>query len=118
MYAFCVALGGVPVLQFAPVLQLPPAELTQCGFVSTVKFVADVPVPPPVVTLIGPVVAPDGTVAVICVSPLTVNVAALVLNVTAVAPVKPVPLMTTVVPTGPLVGLKLVTETLVNASSV
>ena len=35
-------------------------------------------------------------------------VAAAVLKVTAVAPVKLVPVMTTLVPTGPLVGLKLV----------
>jgi hypothetical protein len=40
---------------------------------------------------------------------LTVNVVALVpLNVTAVAPVKFVPVITTEVPTGPLVGTKLV----------
>jgi hypothetical protein len=76
----------------------------------TVKFWALVPVPPGVVTLIFPVVAPEGTVAVICVSVLTVNVvAAVLLNVTAVAPVKLVPVITTEVPTGPLVGLKLVT---------
>ncbi|HKZ75432.1 MAG TPA: hypothetical protein VJ259_02085, partial [Actinomycetota bacterium] len=76
----------------------------------TVKFWALVPVPPGVVTLIFPVVAPEGTVAVICVPVLTVNVvAAVLLNVTAVAPVKLVPVITTGVPTGPLVGLKLVT---------
>ena len=34
----------------------------------TVKLVALVAVPEGVVTLIGPVVAPDGTLAVICVS--------------------------------------------------
>jgi len=43
------------------------------------------------------------------VAELTVKVvAAAVLKVTAVAPVKLVPVMTTLVPTGPLVGLKLV----------
>jgi hypothetical protein len=40
---------------------------------------------------------------------LTVNVVALVpLNLTAVAPVRFVPVITTLVPTGPLAGLKLV----------
>jgi hypothetical protein len=37
----------------------------------TVKFVVLVAVPPGVATAIGPVVAPDGTVAVICVAELT-----------------------------------------------
>ena len=41
---------------------------------------------------------------------MTVKVAALVpLKLTAVAPVRLVPVITTLVPTGPLVGLKLVT---------
>ena len=67
-------------------------------------------VPPGVVTLIGPVVAPLGTVAVIVVSEATVELVALTpLKVTAVAPVKFVPLIVTVVMTGgPLVGMKLV----------
>jgi hypothetical protein len=57
---------------------------------------------------IGPVVAPVGTVAVTLVSELTLNVAETPLNVTLVAPVKLVPVIVTEVPTGPLVGLKLV----------
>ena len=70
------------------------------------KSVALVAVPPGVVTAIGPVVAPVGTVAVIWVSEFTVNVvAAMPPNVTALAPVKPVPVITTEVPTAPLVGL-------------
>ena len=76
----------------------------------TVKLVALVPVPPEVVTEMGPVVAPVGTVAVIRVLLFTVNVVAETpLNFTEVAPVKPVPVITTDVPTGPLVGLKDVT---------
>ena len=54
--------------------------------------------------------APAGAVAVIDVALTTVNdVAAVTLNFTAVAPVKPVPVMVTVVPpvTGPLAGLTL-----------
>jgi hypothetical protein len=60
-----------------------------------------------VVTWIGPVVAPVGTVAVICVAELTVFVvAAVVLNVTTVAPQKFVPVMITLVdPAVPAVGL-------------
>ena len=74
--------------------------------VVTVKFVALVAVPPGVVTVIFPVVAPLGTVAMILVpDPFTENeFAATPPNVTAVAPVRPVPLIVTEVPTGPLDG--------------
>jgi hypothetical protein len=58
------------------------------------------------VTLIFPVAAPVGTVALICVSELTVNVVAPVpLKLTPLAPVKPVPVSVTLVPAGPLVGV-------------
>src|SRR5690348_11826248 len=77
--------------------------------VVTVKLPALVPVPPGPVTAIGPVVAPLGTVAVICVAEFTVNVADVPLNFTAVAPVKFVPAIVTDVPTVPLVGLNDVT---------
>jgi len=74
----------------------------------TVKFVLEVPVPFGVVTEIFPVVAAPGTVAVTWVSLSTVNVVAAVeLNLTAVAPVKFVPVITTGVPAVPLVGVKL-----------
>jgi hypothetical protein len=73
----------------------------------TVKFVELVAVPLGVVTRIGPVVALMGTVTVILVPvPLTLKPGAFtLLNETAVAPVKLVPLIVTDVPTGPLVGL-------------
>ncbi len=73
----------------------------------TVKFVELVAVPRGVVTRIGPVVAPVGTATVILVpAPFTVKPGAFtLLNETAVAPVKLVPLIVTDVPTGPLVGL-------------
>jgi hypothetical protein len=60
-----------------------------------------------VVTEIFPVVAPVGTVAVICVPELTVNVVAFVaLNFTTVAPQKLVPvIVTTVVPAVPVFGV-------------
>ena len=74
----------------------------------TVKLVALVPVPTPVVTLTGPLVAPAGTVAWIAVSEVIVKSASAVLKITAVAPVKSTPRIVTLVPTGPLVGVKLV----------
>ena len=51
----------------------------------TRKVLMLVAVPPGVVTLTGPVVAPDGTVAVICVDELTVKSAVVPLNLTPVA---------------------------------
>src|SRR5687768_15806252 len=55
----------------------------------------------------GPLVAPTGTVAVIWVGASMLNVAALMpLNETAVAPSKSVPVITTVLPMGPLAGVK------------
>ena len=77
------------------------------GLAATVKLPALVAVPPAVVTLILPVVAPAGTVVVICVGALTVKVALTLLNFTEVAPVKLMPLIITVVPTPPDTGLKL-----------
>ncbi len=70
------------------------------------KVVALVPVPAAVVTLIGPVLAPAGTGAVILVEEFTVKVAGVPLKVTAVVPVKFAPLIVTFVPTLPLVGVK------------
>ena len=53
-----------------------------------------------------PVVAPVGTATVICVAEFTVKLAAAtLLNDTALDPVKFVPVITTDVPIGPLVGL-------------
>ena len=59
------------------------------------------------VTVIFPVVAPVGTVAVIEVAEFSVNeVAVVVLNLTAVVQPKFVPVMVTVEPMGPLAGVK------------
>src|SRR5689334_24298167 len=77
--------------------------------VVTAKLPVLVPVPPGPVTAIAPVVAPEGTVAVICVAEFTVYVADVPLNVTDVAPVRFVPVIVTDVPTTPLVGLNEVT---------
>ena len=67
-----------------------------------------VTLPPLVVTMIFPVVAPVGTVAVTWVSEFTVKLADVPLNVTFVVCVSPVPVIVTGVPTGPLGGLKVV----------
>ena len=82
------------------------------GAATKVKVPTDVPVPPSVVTLTVTDPAPAGEVAVICVAELTVKlVAAVAPNLTAVAPVKLVPVMTTLVPpaVGPDVGASPVT---------
>jgi hypothetical protein len=68
---------------------------------------------PPVFTVIVPVVAPAGTTAVALVVVGAVQVTAAVppppLNVTPVTPVKPVPVMFTVVPITPHTGVNVVT---------
>jgi hypothetical protein len=74
----------------------------------TVKFDNDAPVPLGVTTVIAPVAAPDGTVAVICVAELTVNVAATPPKRTAVALVKFVPVIVIAAPASPESGEKLV----------
>jgi len=91
------AVPSVPLVGEKEVITGPPV---------TVKLVALVAVPLGFVTVIGPVVADVGTVVVICVELFTVNVADVPLNATAVEPVKFVPVMTTLVPTEPLVGVK------------
>ena len=76
------------------------------GLLVTVKLVALDPVPRGVVTPIGPLVAPAGTAVVIWVSELTVKAAEVPLNDTNVAPVKLEPVIVTLVPVVPLVGVK------------
>lgn len=72
---------------------------------NTVELVA---VPPKVVTVIAPEVAPAATTAVRVVLFTTVKDAAVLpLNFTAVAPEKFAPIMVTTVPTGPQAGAKL-----------
>jgi len=74
------------------------------GAGGTVKSVALVAVPPGVVRVIRPVVAPAGTEVFTCVAETTVKVAAVPLKRTLVVPVKLVPVIVTAVPTGPLAG--------------
>ena len=99
----------VPVMVTeAPMRPEVGEKLAMVGGRKTTKFVLLVAVPAGLVTVMGPVVAPAGTVAVICVLLLTVKVAATLLKRTSVVPVKFVPVMVTEVPTGPEVGEKLV----------
>jgi hypothetical protein len=72
---------------------------------STVKLLLLQAVPSAVFTLIQPLSAPPGTVAVICVSDTTVKLAGTRKKVSAVVPVKFVPLIVTVVPIVPLAGV-------------
>jgi len=76
-------------------------------FAATKNGVALVVVPLAVVTVIGPLVAELGTVAVIVLEELTLKLAEVPLNFTAVAPVKFAPLIVTVVLLAPLPGVKL-----------
>ncbi len=65
-------------------------------FVGTMKLLELAPVPMEVVTVIGPLVAPAGTVAVMVVEALTVKFVELMpLKLTSVAPVKLVPVIVT-----------------------
>jgi hypothetical protein len=81
--------------------------MTGAVMVTTLKFVALVAVPAGVVSVIFPLVAPGGTVALTCASETNTNDAATPWNLTDVTPEKCVPLIVTVVPAAPNVGLKL-----------
>ena len=98
-----------PVIRMlAPVAPKPGEKPVIFGAptdVVTVKLAELVPVPFGVVTAIGPLVAPLGAVALTLVSELNVNDADVPLNFTTDTPVKPVPVIETFVPTGPLAGL-------------
>ena len=75
------------IVTVVPTAPLVGVKLVIVGGGITVKVLLLVAVPPGVVTLTGPVVAPLGTVAEIEVSDVTVKVALVPLNRTAVAPV-------------------------------
>lgn len=89
-----------------PAAPLVGTKLEIVGAATTVKLEELVTVPPEVVTVIFPVVAPMATTAVIFVELLTVKLLeAIPLNFTAVALVKFVPVRTTEVPATPLMGV-------------
>jgi hypothetical protein len=98
----------VPLMvTLVPTGPLVGVKLVIVGGLMTVKLLALLAVPPAVATLIGPLEAPAGTVAVMAIAEFTAKLALVPLNSTAVAVVKFVPLIVTLVPTGPLVGVKL-----------
>ena len=106
-----LAVKPLPVMvTVVPTGPLVGVKEVTTGTTVTTKLDELVPVPEEVVTWIAPVVAPVGTVAVICASVFTVKLAAVPAKFTAVAPVKPLPVMVTVVPTGPFIGVKEVIE--------
>jgi hypothetical protein len=98
----------VTVVPTGPLVGVNPLTVGgEAGGAVTENAVEVVAVPPEVVTEIGPLVAPLGTVAVICVSLATLYAAAWVpLNLTLDAPVNPPPVIVTLVPGGPDPGLK------------
>ena len=99
-----VGIEIVPVEPETPSLIELGADKVSAGIVKAPKLV---PVPFGLVTEIVPVLAPVGTVAVICVALSTENTdAATLLNLTAVAPVKSVPVIVIKSPGNPLVGVK------------
>jgi hypothetical protein len=75
----------------------------------TVKLEELVPVPIALVTEIGPLTAPAGTVVEICVSETTLKVALTLPNLTVLAPLKFEPVIVTGSPTAPEDGLNEVT---------
>ena len=87
-----------------PVIARALAKLSLLTPLVSVKLEALVAVPPGDLTVSGPVVAPEGTVAVIWLDELTVNAALTPLNNTFVAPVKLAPVMVTPAPTAALEG--------------
>jgi hypothetical protein len=122
MAEFTVNAAAVPLkatavapVKFAPLMTTlaPTAPLAGVKPVIrgvTMKLVVLVAVPAGVVTLIAPLVAFAGTVKVICVPLLTVNAAEVPLSLTAVAPRRLPPWMTTLIPGAPPAGLKLVID--------
>jgi hypothetical protein len=102
-----------PVRSVPPIMIVVPTEpevgskalIVGAGAV-VVKYDAELACPPGVVTTILPIAKPAGTLAVIVVGETTVNAAPTPLNATPFVPVKVVPVIVTVVPTGPLAGVK------------
>ena len=102
------AMPGVPIVGVKLVMVGAPLEPV------TVKGALLVADPAGAVTAMGPVVAPDGIVATSWVGLAEDTLAAVPLKVTVFwlgVGLNPVPKMVTVVPTGPLAGVKSMTET-------
>jgi len=82
----------------------PEVGRTEATVGDTRKLPTEIAAPPLVVTAMGPLVAPAGTCVETDVGELTVNVAPTPLNVTAVAPTSPEPVIVTAAPTAPAAG--------------
>ena len=95
----------VTVVPIVPLVGLKPVMV---GGLRMVKFVKLVALKEPLLTEIGPVVAPTGTDTVIVFASITLKVALTPLNLTVVIPVKLLPEMVTKEPTAPEVGVKLI----------
>ena len=97
------------IVTFVPTTPAPGDTKVIVGGWTTVKLPLDVALPPGAVTETVPLVVPSATrAAVICVAESTLKlVAAVPWNVTAVAPERFAPVIVTVWPTGPVVGVKL-----------
>ena len=78
--------------------------------VRTVKLAMLVAVPPGLVTMIVPLVAPSGTLALMDVAERMLKLALLPLNCTLLVRAKSYPLMVTLVPAAPLAGEKAVMD--------
>lgn len=108
-----VVLKFVPVMvTVAPSAPVPGVKPEMVGEANTVKLLTLVSVTALVVTEMGPDAAPDGTLTVMLVAvDDTISASAdIPLNVIAVMVVKFSPVIVTVAPGAPLVGLKLVIE--------
>ena len=96
----------VTAVPTGPLVGLKPLMVGGGGGMVTLKPAPLVALPAGVVTVIGPLVAPVRTVALIWVLPPTVKLALAPLKATFDVFWNDCPLIVTVVPTGPLVGLK------------
>src|SRR5438045_1995858 len=97
------------MVTIVPTFPLAGEKPEMTGVVLTVKFNALVAVPAGVVTLIGPVAAPAGTVVTSCVLELMVKLTASTTpNRIEVVLLNFVPTIVTLVPAGPPAGAKLV----------
>jgi hypothetical protein len=104
-----VVLKFIPeMVTVAPIAPLSGLKPEMVGVGRTVKLDELEMVTPLVVTVIGPVPAPTGTVVVMLDAFELVTMAGTPLKVTPGVPVKFVPVITTVAPTAPLAGLKFV----------
>jgi hypothetical protein len=101
--------GEVKIVPLSPTAtnRVPDQVILRRVAFVTVNELVEVAVPPEVVTLMGPVeLLMAGTIMTICALDVLVTVAETPFTLTVLPVVKFVPVMVTVVPGGPLVGVK------------